>query len=291
MHSDPTRITARSRQQAMDWSLVLASQDIRCIIEEPSENAGWSLLVSPQDSERAFRSLRLYQKENRGRNVTHPLPWVEERFDWLSLGWAALLIMIHWLASVKPAIYSAGILNSNEVRIGQWWRLLTAITLHKDVAHLAGNLSIGIVLIGLAMGRYGSGTGSLAAFVAGICGNLACMFISQGPFEALGASGMVMGALGLLAARSLSPTPGDRLPWHRHLAGFGAAMLLFIMFGLDPGASKSAHLGGFVGGLGLGILLSMLPHKFYHSRSLNAVAGMILAAMVAGSWWLAWKNL
>ena len=49
------RISARSQRQAMDWSLVLASQDIHPIIAGPNDQAekeDWALLVAPVFSEK-----------------------------------------------------------------------------------------------------------------------------------------------------------------------------------------------------------------------------------------------
>ena len=57
-------IPARNRRQAMDWSLVLLSQGIECVIERSAD--GWTLLVEPQDRSRALATLRQYQIENRG---------------------------------------------------------------------------------------------------------------------------------------------------------------------------------------------------------------------------------
>ncbi len=79
---------------------------------------------------------------------------------------------------------------------GQWWRLFTAIWLHADLAHLATNATIGLLLLGLAMGRYGTGAGLLAAYLAGAGGNLVAGLISLQPHRSLGASGMVIGCLG-----------------------------------------------------------------------------------------------
>src|SRR5207249_3261813 len=67
-------IPARSRGQAMDWSLVLLSQGIECMIEHREE--GWALLVGPQDFERAVAALRQYEIENPGWRCW-PLTWPE----------------------------------------------------------------------------------------------------------------------------------------------------------------------------------------------------------------------
>ena len=67
-------IPARNRRQAMDWSLVLLSQGIECVIERSAD--GWTLLVEPQDRSRALATLRQYQIENRG------WAWRQRRPDW-----------------------------------------------------------------------------------------------------------------------------------------------------------------------------------------------------------------
>ena len=253
MQPEPTRITARSRRQAMDWSLVLASQGIEAVIEQPAGDGNWGLIIPAGDAEKAFQTLRQYRLENREWSWRRPLPWRETRFDWLSLVWVAVLVAFHWAGNVRPGLYDAGMMASKAVHNGEWWRVFTAITLHADVAHLAENLSIGVVLFGLAMGSYGSGTGLLAAYLAGVCGNLTSLWLSAKPFQGLGASGMVMGALGLLAAESFRPSPKSKTPLGRKLTGAAAAILLFILYGLSPGTDIAAHLGGLVGGLGLGI--------------------------------------
>lgn len=197
------RIPARSRQQALDWSLVLASQGLEPVIDFSEEDGGWALWVPSQDCDRAVECIRLYEHENRG------WPWQKELlfpgvlFDWASLAWTLLICLFFWVSDSTGALRSAGMMSSIEVSNGQWWRLFTAVWLHADLAHLAANATIGIVLLGLAMGRYGTGTGLLAAYLAGAGGNLFAWFFAATPHNSLGASGMVMGCLGLIAVQSL----------------------------------------------------------------------------------------
>src|SRR6185295_492432 len=85
-----------------------------------------------------------------------------------------------------------------------WWRLFTAQLLHADLLHFATNAVFGFLLLGLAMGRYGNGVALLATFLAGAGGNIVSWLVYGASFRGLGASGMVMGALGLLAAQSVA---------------------------------------------------------------------------------------
>ena len=58
------RIAARSRRQAMDWSLVLISQDIESTVDF-NEEGGWGLTIAEKDHESAIKILKQYHAENR----------------------------------------------------------------------------------------------------------------------------------------------------------------------------------------------------------------------------------
>src|SRR5204863_1178219 len=123
----------------------------------------------------------------------------------------------------------------------------TAVTLHADVAHLAANVSTGIVFLGLAMGCFGSGTALLAAVLAGAGGNVAGVLLHKGEFRSLGASGMVTGALGLLAVHSLSFARQNK-PSLWIGRSVMATFLLLVLIGFNPKSDVVAHVGGFVSG-------------------------------------------
>jgi rhomboid protease GluP len=272
----------------MDWSLVLISQGIETLILPPQADNNWTLLVVPADSERAFRALRQYQVENRNWPWPKALDWPPVRFDMSVIPWAILLMVFYWLSSRNQSFLNAGVMDSSKVVAGQWWRIFTAIMLHANLAHLAENLSIGVVLFGLIMGRFGVGIGLLAAYLAGAMGNVASLLLNDKPFQGLGASGMVMGALGLLAAQSLR-LPAENHPNARRyiFAGVAAGIMMFALFGLTPGTDIAAHGGGFVSGLIFGAALVYAPARFMKNHWVNWCAGMALAMLIAATWRLA----
>src|SRR5208283_4928412 len=92
-------------------------------------------------------------------------------FDWGSLAWA-LLACLFYAISTHTDLQSGSLMDGTAVAHGQWWRLFTAMWLHADLAHLATNATIGVILLGLAMGHYGTGVGLLTAYLAGAGGNL-----------------------------------------------------------------------------------------------------------------------
>lgn len=285
MEPAAARISARSRYQAMDWSLVLASQGIDCAIDYAEEGASWALVVAYQDYEPARSALHQYYLENRRR------PWRQDvlgagiLFDWGSLAWVFLVVLFFWLSS-RGDLKSVGIVDSTALEHGQWWRLFTAMWLHADAGHLATNASIGLVLLGLTMGRYGTGAGLLAAYLAGAGGNVIAWTLSAAPHLSLGASGMVLGCLGLLAVQSFSlwrqtPHAGKYI-----VSGVVGGVMLFVLMGLTPGTDVLAHAGGFASGLLLGALLTLVPGIAQMART-NFLCGLVFAFLVVVPWWLA----
>ncbi len=280
------RISAHSRRQAMEWSLVLMSQGIEPTIDYSAEGAGWGLLVEPEAYEKARAAIRQYRLENRG------WPWQQRvfqpgfLFDWGSLAWVGLLSVFYWLMESQNDLRPAGVMDSTAVAHGQWWRLFTAVWLHADLGHLAANASIGLVLLGLAMGRYGTGVGLLAAYLAGVGGNVIAGLLSAGPHHSLGASGMVMGSLGLLAVQSLALWKQRPHGAKLMLSGVFGGVMLFVLLGLAPGSDLLAHFGGFVSGLALGAILSQVAQVAQRGR-LNFLAGLCFVWLVIWPWWLA----
>src|SRR5436305_7280081 len=87
------RIAAQTRRQAMDWSLVLASQDIHPIIAPPGETRAWALLVEPGQHERAMAAIQQYRLENRGWAWRRELPGAALEVHVGALFWVLFLGM------------------------------------------------------------------------------------------------------------------------------------------------------------------------------------------------------
>jgi rhomboid protease GluP len=282
-------IPVRSHSQAMDWSLVLLSQGIECMIEHRED--GWVLLVEPQEFERAMAALRQYEIENPGWRWRQELAWPPVVFHWGALVWCLVLAAVHWLNTLGGVnLESVGRMQSNAVWNGAWWRLFTAILLHGDLSHLMANLTFGFVVLGLAMARYGAGCALLAACLAGAGGNLARALLHS-EIPSLGASGMVMGGLGLLAIQSLSLRHSTPAAGKYIVGGILGGVMLFVLVGLDPRSDVIAHLGGFVSGLILGGVLSLISQSTLLRQSVNLCAGTALVVLIILAWTLACSEL
>ncbi len=280
-------IPAFSRRQVMDWSLVLASQDIAAAIFH-SEETGWRLEVKAADHARALEAIRLYRAENRRWHWRQPVPWFDATFHWGAAVWSALLCYVHWATMSRiPEFRAGGAFATKAVQAGEWWRAFTAILLHSDAAHLLANVTTGFVLLGLAMARYGAGLALCAAYLSGAAGNLVGFFVHAKPYVGVGASGMVMGALGLIsiphgATWSLQPRALKQLA-----KAAGAGVLLFVLLGADPSSDVAAHAGGYAAGVILGLVINFLPQKVAQAKAVTVGAWLSLigGALVTG--WLA----
>ena len=273
----------------MDWGLVLMSQGLTATLDEGADGAGWGLLVVDEDYPAAMQSIRLYGLENRHWRWLQPLPGRGRLFDW-RVGFWGLLVAAFYVASHRAGspLPAAGCMDNAAVAAGQWWRIFTAMLLHADAGHLGANLSAGLLLLGLAMARYGGGLGLLLAWLAGAGGNLAGLLVYPPAHLGVGASGMIMGGLGLLAIQSaalLRHHPAARKPVRR---GLMAGVLLFVLFGLSPGTDVVAHFGGFLsGGLLGGLAIGLAPRR--HRPSIDLAAAILLAGLVAVTSWLAFR--
>ncbi len=283
--AEETLIAARSKREAMDFGLVLASQGLVSTVTRIEDR--WGVMVAEDDYDRSVETLRIWKNENLGWKWLNPLPTAAGKFfHWGSLAWALATVAIYFW-SAAPGIKEAGMMDSQMVAAGQWWRLFTAVTLHADLPHLLSNITSGLILLGLAMARYGTGIALLIAFLSGVGGNVAGFLLYPDAHRGLGASGMVMGALGLLAIAS----PADG--WDRQVGiglimrGIVATFLMLVLIGFSPRSDVVAHVGGYVGGVVFGLVMMHLSAKALKDSITSLAAAAVLFLTVITTWWLA----
>jgi membrane associated rhomboid family serine protease len=283
-----TVLEAGSQAQAMDWSLVLISQGIESIVLPRESDGVWVLEVPESDFQRATESVTAYEREN-ATAWRRELKWTGLLFDARAVLWFAALILFHaFEATSRTDFRIVGAVDRVAVLHGEWWRLFTAVTLHADIAHLAANVTIGIVFLGLAMGCFGAGNALLLSLIGGVLGNVATVLVHDGPFRSLGASGMVMASLGLLTAHSLSIARHEkRTVWLGR--GVLAGCLLVVLLGFSPRSDVAAHIGGFVAGIALGIIAMRFRNHLLR-RTTNASSLFITVMLVLATWWLALRH-
>ena len=119
--------------------------------------------------------------------------------------------------------------------------------------------------------------------------NLAGLIFYPERHQGLGASGMIMGALGLLAAQWLTLLKHGLTPRQLAIRGMLSGGLLLVLLGFSPERNVDvlAHVAGFGTGLGLGVILALLPTRARQSLWLDCTAFLLCFALAGATWCLA----
>lgn len=279
-------IPASSERQAMDWALVLASQGIEVVVDGETGGGRVGVSVPRLDAERAREALARYQDENRGWALRLRVPGGNARLHGLALAWVFALVVIH--AANRGEAPSRTVFDSAAFLRGEAWRAWTATWLHADVAHLAMNAVFGGLLMGLAMGRYGPGVALGGSLAAGALANALGAWMRPAPYVGLGASGVVMAALGMLAANLFGLWRTRRAAARWILPTLGAASVLFVQVGTSPKGDVVVHALGFLAGIPAGALAAMWPRRAMGRLEAAAWASALLTTAWAWSRALRW---
>lgn len=194
---------------------------------------------------------------------------LEIRLNWLTvlLGINILMFLISalfGLAFKGGAFYSLlflGAENSELILSGQVWRMVTSSFLHANLIHIAVNMYV-LFQLGRYVDRFFGGKKLLIVYVLtaisasalSVAANISGLQVAG---ISVGASGAVFGLLGFVFVSSWK---SEKNPFHvglpldyRQLIPY---IILNLAFGiLIPGINLAAHIGGFIGGCLLALVL------------------------------------
>lgn len=187
-------------------------------------------------------------------------------------------VQLAWGANFGPATQD-----------GQWWRMVTAMFVHRGVVHLAVNMWA-LWDAGRLMERLLGPWRLLLLYVgSGILGNLLPLVVQGNQAVSGGASGAVFSLYGALLTflwRERRQVEAAEFKW---LFG-GALAFSGVMLGLGqviPSINNAAHGGGFVAGALIGCLLARpWTAQSPPTRQLQWGAGLVLVLVIAA---LVWK--
>jgi rhomboid protease GluP len=287
-HSSHTEtvVKTKNRGQCMEYRLVLDAVGIPS--RSYHEGGWWWLDVNHQDAERAFGELDAYRRENPDVDVESAAQPTTYRFA--VAGVVAYVIVLVSIAILNAYQaygidwYNVGKMHSGSIQQGQWWRAVTALTLHLELGHLMSNLVFGVVF-GLLVGRtYGGGVAWLATVVAGTLGNALNAWIQDADHTSIGASTAVFGALGLMVAHALRHWSDRSSRWTRWRPLIAGLVLLAFTGVGGERTDVAAHVTGFLAGLAIGWLTSLASPERLSSTKLQQVTGAIAIAIVVIAW-------
>ncbi|BCR04150.1 rhomboid family intramembrane serine protease [Desulfuromonas versatilis] len=283
-----------SEAAARNLALVLEARGIACRLQRSVW--GWQLSVPQGLHQRADQELRLHHEENRNWPPTPTAAAKLTDNGLITASVLGLLGLFHSLTFLRASWapgrqgwLSLGEAAAGKILDGEWWRLVTSLTLHVDGQHLFGNLLIGGVFIILLCRRFGSGQGWCLLLLSGVLGNLANALIQSPAHRAVGLSTAVFGAVGILGGESLLRNRRRLLRrWPLPLAAAGALLAM-----LGTGGERTdlgAHLFGFAAGTLLGLAVGRLQNHPWPHRPLGNALLAATAALVPLLAWLAAIN-
>ncbi|MDH3995851.1 MAG: rhomboid family intramembrane serine protease [Desulfobulbaceae bacterium] len=283
-----------SRQQAEQWSLVLRAANIPSVIE--FEKRSWVIKVSPLHEHRALREIAAFMEENSDwppystkKNLSLPVLTKYQPPTILMMGALVIFYVVTGPWSDGNAWFSEGAVSGRQIlEHGQWYRLVTALTLHADVVHLVGNILIGGVLVHFLCRLLGNGLGWFLILASGTLGNLMNILLHGNSHNSVGFSTAVFGTIGILSGYQAISKRSAALKEILLPLAAGAGLLAFLGAG-GPRTDLGAHFFGLLAGAALGGLLVFMPSQRILISKTSLQTNLFIAslAIVGLCWWLA----
>jgi rhomboid protease GluP len=288
--SAPLRLSADVRRLDA-WALILISRGFQPLVRW--EDGSFELHVSHAEVDAARVELDAADAEERElERAVRAEVARDERPATRRAGVASVcmsLLLLGFFAVTGPRTagsewFAAGASDADRVLHGEWWRTITALTLHADSAHVLSNVGVGAFVVGAVMRSEGVGWGAALVLASGTAGNWLNAWAHQALHRSVGFSTAVFGAIGILGGLAYMQRrnrSNKRLPAWTALAGSLALLAL-----LGTGGERTdlfAHLFGALAGTGLGLLAGS---NRWHTKSGAAqyLAGFGAAAAIVGAW-------
>lgn len=276
---------SRSKKRCMEYALVLQAMGIRC--EVLPRDGKFALSVHARDADRALEQLRLYRHEHRGWPPRFDSrPGIHDGLVCACL--YGVTILLFDIAQRNQAFsldwWGAGMSHAGLIREGEWWRAVTALALHADTLHLAGNLVFGLVFGFFAGELLGWGLAWSGMLFAGALGNALNAFVQAPGHASIGASTAVFATVGILSAYTWKRRRTQINRWVP--LGGGVALLAFLGMGGER-TDIFAHFAGFGSGCLFGLVFGMLETRSLLATWHKHILGFAAILFFALAWTLA----
>lgn len=286
---------AATRDQIDELALVLAATGIPHEVApyvRDGAAAGWVLGVAAQSVAGARQALQKYDAES--RSAVQVAPAAPDRgTNALGIGAGLALIAFamitgYWENEPASRWFQVGVADASRIRAGEWWRAVTAMTLHADIMHLLGNVAASVIFISAAGRWMGAGVAGAAIVAAATGANLLTAWTEPAQHLSVGASTATFAGLGLVVGlQVVRRWRGGGAIRRRAWVAAGAGFALLAMLGMGAKADVFAHAYG----LGLGTLLGVVIGAIDRPPGATGVTGpdglLVLAPPTKARRWMA----
>ena len=185
---------------------------------------------------------------------------------------------LYWLE--KGRLSAEGVLN------GEYYRLVTALTLHLDDAHLLGNLLGLLLFVSFLSQSTGWALSWFLVLLSGVVGNFLNALFYQSAHYSVGASTAVFAAVGLLSMQGAKHYYTVKYFRKKAFVPLVGALGILAMLGTNTESDVMAHVFGMISGMMIGLL--MLPISSQPLPRSKIIQGCALGTMTALIW-IAWQ--
>lgn len=259
-------------QDAYDHGLVILAMGEACQVTEAATPGEFDLHAEALPAAKISEELDAYGQELAppGERPEAAGAWPQHSPGWglCGLWMLTLMAVFYWQGQDLTLVERAASSSVGLIGRGEWWRPFTALFLHGDLGHLAGNLASGMVFATLVARLTGPLLGWALILGCGTLGNVITSRLTYPEaFVSLGASTAVFAALGILSGLGVAETLRDhaRMPWLRISAPFLAGLVLLGWLGGGGGHGSNTdvlgHVFGFSSGLVAGVATGALEGK------------------------------
>lgn len=296
---------SESKRKCFEMQMVLEASGIPSLVSHRWR--GWSVAVDRALAASAAAEIADYQSESEAeRSESHSIQTrAATTPPGAILGVCCYVLVLFIFAAIDwsssqlepgeqfPFFARHGQLDVLQVLDGQWWRAITALTLHSDGIHLSSNLLYGSIFGFLAGRLLGGGVGWLTILAGGFAGNMVNAWTRGSEHFAIGASTAVFAALGIAVAHGLAPLFGMRgktfgRSMMRRWTPLISGLVLLGWFGMgDERTDVNAHISGFFCGLGAGWLTTQFVGNWLVRERNQWIAAALALILVVGAWGLA----
>ena len=279
---------ADHRQPCLELRMVLLAAGISAQAVRTGKK--WTLRVFAHDLSAAVREIEAYiaeQEESPKATVSRP----SSRGKMTGLVfYVVVLSFFSFIASTSSAeaLLSVGSTNAGKMMDGEWYRAVTALTLHQDFGHLLSNLIFGVLFGFLASEMLGGGLGWLLILLGGAMGNALNAVLREATHVSIGASTAVFAALGIAVSQALWASFKTDEPLVKKWSPLIGGVLLLAFLGIGgENTDVGAHFTGFFSGVVLGGAALYLPKQLNRNTGAQLACGAGAIVCLAACWGVA----
>ena len=282
--ADAAVVFRGSKLLCHEYSLVLEARGIEHQTLEGESS--WALSVPADMRHRAYEELNRYSEE---RGVRRLAPEVVQPHAGAAIGvFLYVLILLLTAYCAGNAAFGADWLSLGSLDSaarGEWWRAVTALTLHLDQEHLLGNVLFGAVAGAAASRLLGPGVAWASILGAATLANYAEVLITPITHRAVGASTAVFAALGLLSGMAWRQrlTLRERM-WYRWAPLIAGMCLLTLLGAGSAHVDVLGHALGFAFGLSAGWIHVRTAVPNNRDPRVQVIAGLGAVLVVCAAW-------